>query len=57
MAGRQAKTINVRSSQVTDITADPSMGGDPLPAPITFLARPAFANESGRMAGRWDGAA
>ena len=37
MAGRQAKAINARS-QVTDVTADPSMGGDPLPAPITFLA-------------------
>jgi len=38
MAGRQAKAINARS-QVTDITADPSMGGDPLPSPITFSLR------------------
>jgi len=41
MAGRQAKAINARS-QVTDVTADPSMGGDPLPAPITFLATEHF---------------
>ena len=35
MAGRQAKAINARS-QVTAVTDDPSTGGDPLPAPITF---------------------
>ena len=41
MAGRQAKTINARS-QVTDVTADPNRGGDPPPAPITFLATEHF---------------
>ena len=41
MAGRQAKAINARS-QVTDVTADPSMVGDPLLAPITFLATEHF---------------
>jgi hypothetical protein len=45
MAGRQAKAINARS-QVTDVTADPSMGGDPLPAPITFLATEHFPSLS-----------
>jgi hypothetical protein len=37
MAGRQAKAINARS-QVIDVTTDPSISGDPPPAPITFLA-------------------
>ena len=41
MAGRQAKAINARP-QVTNVTAYRSMGGDPLPAPITFLATEHF---------------
>ena len=41
MAGRQAKAINARP-QVTDLTADPSLGGDPRPAPIAFLATEHF---------------
>jgi hypothetical protein len=45
MAARQAKAINARS-RVTDVTADPSTGGDPLPAPITFLATEHFASLS-----------
>jgi hypothetical protein len=45
MAVRQAKAINARS-QVTDVTADPSMGGDPRPAPITFLATEHFPSLS-----------